>query len=233
MKAIIYFILMLIPCAAVAQVDAVGNKEVGDSAYAKGDYQAAIEAYQAILADNSISPEIYYNLGNAYYKTSEIGKAILNYERALLLDPSDEDIRFNLELARSKAVDKVVPMSEMFFVTWIKSLVNIMSEKGWAKMGIATFILMLLSLALYFFGKKIVWKKIGFISAICLLLFLILLELGMHHLVQNRSAYPLRNFSLMETICKNQDVWNESHIFLLHLKSCISVPHLLPCGYLV
>ena len=52
MKAIIYFILMLIPCAAVAQVDAVG-KEVGDSAYAKGDYQAAIEAYKAILADNN------------------------------------------------------------------------------------------------------------------------------------------------------------------------------------
>lgn len=73
MKAIIYFILMLIPCAAVAQVDAVG-KEVGDSAYAKGDYQAAIEAYKAILADNSVSPEIYYNLGNAYYKASEIGK---------------------------------------------------------------------------------------------------------------------------------------------------------------
>ena len=100
MRAIIYFILMLLPCTAAAQVGAM-SKEVGDSAYANGDYQAAIDVYQAILADNSVSPEIFYNLGNAYYKTSEIGKAILNYERALLLDPSDSDIRFNLELAQS------------------------------------------------------------------------------------------------------------------------------------
>ena len=88
MKAIIYFILMLIPCAAVAQVDAVGNKEVGDSAYAKGDYQAAIEAYQAILADNSISPEIYYNLGNAYRKLEKTGEAIEVYQKIIELFPS-------------------------------------------------------------------------------------------------------------------------------------------------
>lgn len=170
MKAIIYFILMLIPCAAVAQVDAVGNKEVGDSAYAKGDYLAAIEAYQAILADNCISPEIYYNLGNAYYKTSEIGKAILNYERALLLDPSDEDIRFNLELARSKAVDKVDDGFKLFLTEWIETLVNVASLGTWAVIAIVTFVVMLIALLLLFFGKSIALRKVSMWCSIVMLI---------------------------------------------------------------
>lgn len=169
MKAIIYFILMLIPCAAVAQVDAVG-KEVGDSAYAKGDYQAAIEAYKAILADNSVSPEIYYNLGNAYYKASEIGKAILNYERALLLDPSDEDIRFNLELAQSKAVDKVDDGFKLFLTEWIEALVNVASMETWAVIAIVTFVVMLIALLLLFFGKSIALRKASMWCSIIMLI---------------------------------------------------------------
>ena len=79
----------------------------------------------------------------------------------------NNDIRFNLELARSKTVDKVTLPSEMFFITWIQSLINSMSEKGWAQTGIVTFILTIFMLALFIFGKRVVWKKIGFISAIC------------------------------------------------------------------
>ena len=99
-----------------------------------------------------------------------IAKAIVNYEKALVLNPGNGDIRFNLELAQSKTVDKVTPLSEVFFITWIKNLANSMSEKGWANIGITTFILMLLMLSLYFFSKKIALKKVGFISAVCLLL---------------------------------------------------------------
>lgn len=163
----ISIILLLLVTVSVANGQ---TKAQADSAYINNDYAGAVEMYEAILTNEGESSDIYYNLGNSYYKMDNIAKAILNYERGLLLSPGDGDIRFNLELAQSKAVDKVVPMSEMFFITWIKSLANMMSEKGWAKLGIATFIMMLLTLALYFFGKKIALKKIGFISAICLLL---------------------------------------------------------------
>lgn len=146
------------------------TKAQADSAYINNDFAGAVEMYEAILSNEGEAADIYYNLGNSYYKMDNIAKAILNYERALVLNPGDGDIRFNLELAQSKAVDKVTPVSEMFFVTWIKSMTNLMSEKGWAKMGIATFILMLLSLTVYFFSKKILWKKIGFVGAVFLLL---------------------------------------------------------------
>ena len=72
-------------------------------------------------------PNVYYNLGNSYYKIGEIAKAVLNYERALLLQPGNADIRANLEVARAKTIDKVEPVPEVFFVSWIKSLTNSMS----------------------------------------------------------------------------------------------------------
>ena len=149
--------------------EVVVTKAQADSAYINNDFASAVYLYENILANQGESADIYYNLGNSYYKMDNIAKAIVNYEKALVLNPADGDIRFNLELAQSKTVDKVTPMSEIFLVTWMKDLTNLMSEKGWAKMGITTFILMLSMLALYFFSKKIALKKIGFISAVCLL----------------------------------------------------------------
>lgn len=150
------------------------TKAEADSAYIRNDFAAAVEMYESILKNEGESSDIYYNLGNSYYKMNNIAKAVLNYERALLLNPGNGDIRFNLELARSKTVDKVTPHSEMFFVTWTQSLINSMSEKAWARTGIITFILTLLTLSLFIFGKCVILKKIGFIAAICFFLITIL-----------------------------------------------------------
>lgn len=163
----IYFLWLFMASVCIA----FGQSKVqADSAYINNDFVGAVEMYEAILANEGEAADIYYNLGNSYYKMDNIAKAILNYERALLLNPGNGDIRFNLELAQSKTVDKVTPISEVFLVTWIKSLANLMSEKGWSKLAIASFILMLFSLVIYFFGKKITFKKIGFIVAVCMVL---------------------------------------------------------------
>ena len=188
MKKIGFNILLLfISVMAFAQTDStqvntelvqapvpVISKAQADSAYINNDFASAVYLYENILTNQGESADVYYNLGNSYYKMDNIAKAILNYEKALLLNPGNGDIRFNLELAQSKTVDKVTPMSEMFFITWTKSLVNTMNEKGWAKMGITTFIIMLAALALYFFSKKIALKKTGFMVAVAMLLVCIL-----------------------------------------------------------
>ena len=111
-----------------AAVQTFPTKTEADSAYIRNDFAASVEMYENILKNEGESSDIYYNLGNSYYKMNNIAKAVLNYERALLLNPGNSDIRFNLELARSKTVDKVIPSSKMFFVTWTQSLINTMSE---------------------------------------------------------------------------------------------------------
>ena len=149
------------------------TKAQGDSAYMRNDYASAIQIYESLLTKGEAA-EIYYNLGNSYYKTDDIAKAILNYERALLLQPGNADVRANLEIARSKTIDKVVSVPDIFFVTWTKSLINCLSVDAWAKLGVAFFILLLVSFSLFFFSKQIVWTKSGFIAGIVFLIFVVL-----------------------------------------------------------
>ena len=145
--------------------------ELGDSAYSKGDYPTAIAVYEGVLAKGEEAAELYYNLGNAYFKSDEIAKAIINYERALLLDPSDKDIRFNLEFVRSKTVDKVSEGYTVFLMRWIDSLINTMPMDVWCVLGIVSFILLLISLLAFFFSRNLPIRKTGFATAIAFLLF--------------------------------------------------------------
>lgn len=144
------------------------TKSEGDSAYMRNDYSSAIQIYEALLTKGAAA-DVYYNLGNSYYKAGNIAKAILNYERALLLEPGNSDIRANLDIARAKTMDKVEIAPEIFFITWINAIINANSADGWAIWGIVSFVLLLAGLYLFIFSKKVVLKKIGFISAIALL----------------------------------------------------------------
>ena len=141
------------------------TKQNADAEYTKGNYQQAIKDYEDLLK-NGVSPEVYYNLGNAYYRTDNITKAVLAYERAHLLSPGDEDINFNLQFARSKTIDKITPVSEMFFVTWYKALVNFTSVDNWAKVGILSIILALVLVLVYLFAPQLLLRKAGFFGGI-------------------------------------------------------------------
>lgn len=141
-----------------------------EEAYAKEDYTQAIELYESVLKSYGESAMVYYNLGNAYYKAGKVAPAILNYERALLLNPGDSDTRFNLQVARQKTVDKIEPIGEFFLTRWIGTVEDVYSADGWAKWGVAFFVLFIGCLVLFFFSKWIRLKKIGFFAGICFLL---------------------------------------------------------------
>ena len=166
-SAVVLLILLLSPLSASAV-----TKAQADSSYVQEHYQQAARQYEALLKQG-VSADIYYNLGNCYYRMDNITQAVLAYERALLLSPGDEDIRFNLQMARSKTIDKITPESEMFFVTWYHSLVNMQSVDAWARLAlIALAIAIVLALA-YLFASPIWLRKVGFFGALAaLLLFL-------------------------------------------------------------
>lgn len=162
----VLMLLMLMPLSANAI-----TKQNADDEYAKGNYQQAIKDYQEILK-TGVSSEIYYNLGNAYYRTDNITQALLAYERALQLSPGDNDIRFNLQYARSKTIDKITPETEMFFVTWYHSLVNFTSVDRWANTAIVSIVMALLLILVFLFAPQMWARKSGFYgSAAFLLLF--------------------------------------------------------------
>ncbi len=166
MLLLVLLVLMAVPAQAV-------TKENADEEYKKGNYQQAIKDYEELLKAGPCA-RTYYNLGNAYYRTDNITHAVLNYERALLLSPGDEDIRFNLQLARSKTIDKITPKSEMFFITWYKTLVNLAGVDSWARIAIFSFAIALILLLIYLFVQKMTLRKVGFYGALVFLVIFIL-----------------------------------------------------------
>ncbi len=140
----------------------------GDSAYIQDRFDDAVELYNQAIAEDGVSSLLYYNLGNAYYRSGKTGKAIVNYERALILDPRNNDARANLEFVNGKITDK--PQDNATILTNIfNKTVNLTGFNAWAWLAVAAFILLICAAGLYIFSSGIVAKKCGFFGAIILL----------------------------------------------------------------
>ena len=208
------WLLLAMICFGGTSAKAV-TKNNADTEYQKGNYQQAIRDYEEILK-NGESAEIYFNLGNAYYRTDNITKAVLNYERARLLSPGDDDINFNLQFARSKTIDKITPESEMFFVTWYKSLVNFTSVDNWAKTGILCIVMALLLVLLYLFGPQLMLRKIGFFGGLA---FFVIFLLSNLFAFQQKQALDNRTGAIIMTPSvniKKTPAKNSADQFVLH-----------------
>ena len=179
-KGSVVTVLLIILMSVSSQNVMAVTKAEGDSAYAKENYQEAIKIYESLLKEKQ-NGDILYNLGNAYYRIDNIPMAILNYERALLLSPGDQDIRFNLQMARSKTIDKIQPESELIFVTWYRSIINIASVDGWARVAITSLVIALLLALLYLFSDRIWLRKAGFFGGLMMLLLFLLSNIFAYH----------------------------------------------------
>ncbi len=171
MKAKIFLSLILIPAFSLSLLAGPQDDfDKANKAYSAGFYENAISLYEKIIADGSASPDIFYNLGNAYFKLDDIPSAILNYERALKWDPSNEDYQYNLKVANNKIVDKIDVLPELFYVRWWKSLKLWFSPDGWAKTALFTFALIFITVALFLLTSRMWMRKALFSFGILLIL---------------------------------------------------------------
>lgn len=145
-----------------------------DSAYIQGDYLTAIELYREVMRNEGVSATLCMNLGNSFFKLDEIAQAILWYERAYLLDPSDDDVKFNLELARTKTVDKVTPKNQLFIVVWFRNLVAALDINTWAVLTLLFFFVAAVMAGVFLLSRKIPVKKISFAFSLFFFVFSIL-----------------------------------------------------------
>ncbi|MFO7829293.1 MAG: tetratricopeptide repeat protein [Bacteroidales bacterium] len=158
-------ILILLSITSVLFVNANQAKQMLDSAnqaYVDGNYTIAIDTYEKVLELGYESAALYYNLGNAYYKQNIIDQAILNYERALLLKPNDEDIIYNLEMANRLIVDRIEKLPVFFITNWIKNMINLFSSDLWAIISIISFLAALFFISIYMYTRWYGVKKTAF-----------------------------------------------------------------------
>ena len=100
--------------------------------YNESKYDTALVIYEGILKDGFVSAPLLYNIGNTYFKMRNYPMAILNYEKALKLDPTDDDIRQNLVIANALITDKIEPLPVFFLTKWWRNLGNMLTANGWA-----------------------------------------------------------------------------------------------------
>ena len=143
---------------AITKVDA-------DKEYAKGNYLQASKDYSDLLKVGE-SVELYYNLGNCYYRLGNITKSIIAYEKAHRLSPSDRDVTFNLEFVREKTIDKIERQEKNFFSAGYTMLQNLMDMDAWARLSIVAFFACLGMAMLFLFGRDEWMRKLGFYVAL-------------------------------------------------------------------
>ncbi len=190
--------------------------KVANDDYKKNKFEQAIQKYQTVNDSGYVSAELYFNMGNAYYKTNNFKSAILYYERAKLLKPDDKDIDFNLEMARSFTVDKIEAIQEVFFISWIKWIRNLMSVEIWTKFNVILFMISLVSFLLYLLSGKIGLKKVGFwIGVITLIISITSLSMGyqLKHLQMAKNTAII--FTPSVTLKSSPDE-SGTNLFILH-----------------
>lgn len=215
----IYFILLLI----LVSNNLLGNEvkfqklfDEANLAYQENKFDEAKEKYHRILDLNIESEAVYFNLGNVYYQLGEIAPCILYYEKALKINPSNEDFIFNLKIAQLKTIDKIEPLPVPFYQTFFANTIYQSSADNWAKFSLSLFFVALIFAAVFLFIKKNKIKKIsfllGFLALIVGFVFLSFAYIQKNHQENFKEAIVFQDNIYAKTAPND----NGSDAFILH-----------------
>jgi hypothetical protein len=152
--------------------------------YNQGAFEKALTEYRRIVKSGFEAADLYYNMGNAAFRSNSIGYAVLYYEKALKLDPSHEDAANNLAYVSRYTIDSFDEVPELFIRTWISAAVQAFSERTWSLLALILFTVSVISVLVYLFTRNLGLKKTGFFSALfglILFIFAILSAIARHN----------------------------------------------------
>ena len=216
-------LLLVMPKSCFSQETRDEKFKAGVEYFSSGNFNKALELWTDIYKTGYRSAELEYNIGNAYFKINNIPGAILFYERAHLHKPGDEDINYNLQIARTLVVDRFEEIPELFFVSWYNMLSLSFTTNTWAWISISAFVLCLLFLSLYFYTPKYKLKVLGFWLA---LLFLIISLLSLALTFRNKTlVYDSQKAVIFSPVLNGKSSPDDSgnDLFVLHEGTKVTV----------
>ncbi len=215
--------LLLILASAPATAQSL--TEQADAAYTADDYTKAIELYNQAIASEGTSTSLFYNLGNAYYRNGQPGKAILNYHRALKLDPTNSDASENLEFVNSKIIDKPVDNDSLTDKVTDR-IIGFMNADAWAYTTAALFLLFMLGAAGYIFINSVTLRKSSFFAALVLLfatIFGIIVSVAAANRQTDNSDAIILSESVQLSTSPRQPKDKSEEALLLHEGTCVHI----------
>ncbi|GAB1857846.1 tetratricopeptide repeat protein [Flavobacteriaceae bacterium MHTCC 0001] len=218
----VYILLFMLGCLSIQGQNSTLFKE-GNTLYNNGKYAEAIDKYMAILETGKHSSELYFNLANAYYKLNNIAPSIYYFEKAKLLNPSDEDIVNNLAYANNMTIDAIDVIPEVGFIKILKNITNTFSFDTWAKIAVALAFLIVILILFYYFSFSSVKKRISFVtSTIGLLALVMALAFAFHKFTLDKKDNPAIVFA-QESQVKTEPNLRSEEAFRLHEGTKIQV----------
>ena len=218
-------LLMLVPFggrAADAYPDSLWN--AGVAAYTDGRWQDASQAWAAIENIGLASPELYCNLGDAYFRQNMLAESILYYSRALKLDPSYADARYNLEFARSLTQDRIDSVPEFFLRSWMRKLCWTLPSDGWAWISLALLAVLLSLVLVFLLSRSSAARKLGFfcgIAALVLMVFaLVFASWQRRDYLRADDAVVMKPVVPVKSAPSGADT---KDLFILHEGTCVEV----------
>jgi tetratricopeptide (TPR) repeat protein len=177
MKKSTFMLLLVISCftnvfSSKLNSDSLFNS--ANKAYIDKKYNESTNSYEILINKGFRSTELFYNAGNAYFKTGNYAKAILNYERAKLIDPTNSDIDFNLTKTRTYVIDKIETIPDFFIKAWLKNALSVLSPNIWAIISLLSFVVFILLYLFYLLAGKANIKRLSFYLGLLLLIVSIL-----------------------------------------------------------
>ena len=197
--------------------------QLAGSLYQQGQYESALEKYNAVILSGQESADLYYNMGNAAYRSNSIGHAILYYEKALKLEPTHDDAIHNLDFVSRYRLDAFEEVPVLFLGAWITGFVQVFPELTWSILALIFFIIILIGLLIYLFSRHLIMKKSGFISGlVALMLFVITLfsALSRHRDIVNPDSGVILAPSV---VIRSSPSESGTELFILHEGTKIKV----------
>jgi len=221
---LLWMVVAVLPSKAEeAQLTPSETLKQANLEYSQAYFDHALELYLSVVEKGYASADLFYNIGNTYYKLNRIPEAILFYERALKLSPRDENILFNLALARTRIVDKIEPLPELFYVSWFRAVFNLFTADGWARFGIATLFIAFAMAALYLLAARRWLKVVGFYAAV---VFLFLAVSGLSISWSRHNQLTRANEAIVFTpsvTVKSSPSDNSIDLFVIHEGTKVSI----------
>jgi tetratricopeptide (TPR) repeat protein len=222
LRGIGLILLLALPLFSMAD-DNTSLFQQGNAAYAKGQYTQAAQDYQKIVDGGYQSVAVFFNLGNAYYRTGDIASSILYYEKAHKLAPSDEDINFNIHYANARTSDKVEQLPEFFVTKWWNNFILFFSVNTLATLSVLCMLGGCALLVLYLFTNSFIIKRTSFYTGILVIVvaivFVFMANRQENYFAGHQQAIIFGN----SVTAKNEPDANGKPLFIVHEGTKVNV----------
>ena len=214
MKNILFLLLMIANVVVAQNVDTLFVS--ANELYRNGAFEEAIKKYKKIESQDTVSSELYLNLGNAYYKLNKVGPSIFYYEKALKLDPLNVDVKNNLIFAKRLALDNIEEVPKTVFQRINKNYLQKLSYNDWAIVVVVLSFSSAIFFLLFYFGYSSTRKRLYFTtSGISLLLLIFSI-----FITYNQYSQTIKNIEAIvfvkKTAVRNAPTFNSEEVFILH-----------------